>query len=91
MPGKIPKTKTPLIAHVVYRMDYGGLENGLVNLINGLPMSKFGHVVICLTTYTDFHKRVRRADVDVYALGKKPGKDFGAYFRLWRLLRRLWT
>ena len=27
----------PLIAHVVYRFDVGGLENGIVNLINHLP------------------------------------------------------
>ena len=27
----------PLIAHVVFRFDYGGLENGVVNVINGLP------------------------------------------------------
>ncbi len=29
--------RLPLIAHVVYRFDIGGLENGVVNLINRLP------------------------------------------------------
>ena len=29
--------KRPLIAHVVFRFDYGGLENGIVNVVNGLP------------------------------------------------------
>ena len=27
----------PLIAHIVFRFDYGGLENGVVNVVNGLP------------------------------------------------------
>ena len=26
--------KRPLVAHVMYRFDTGGLENGIVNLIN---------------------------------------------------------
>jgi hypothetical protein len=31
----------PLIAHVVYRFDIGGLENGVVNLINRIPETVF--------------------------------------------------
>ena len=31
----------PLIAHLVFRFDYGGLENGIVNLVNGLPAGAF--------------------------------------------------
>jgi len=30
----------PLVAHVLYRFDVGGLENGVVNLINNLPTGK---------------------------------------------------
>ena len=30
-------TRRPLVAHVLYRFDVGGLENGVVNLINQLP------------------------------------------------------
>jgi hypothetical protein len=36
----------PLIAHVVYRFDTGGLENGVVNLINNMPIEKYMQVVI---------------------------------------------
>lgn len=79
----------PLIAHIVYRLDYGGLENGLVNLINGLPIHKYRHAVICLTSYTGFRERISRPDVEIYSLGKKPGKDLATYARLWWLLRRL--
>ena len=79
----------PLIAHILHRLDYGGLENGLVNLINGLPADRFGHAVICLAGFSDFRHRLRRDDVQVYSLDKRPGQDLPAYGRLWKLLRRL--
>lgn len=79
----------PLIAHIVFRFDYGGLENGLVNLINGLPEGDFRHCVIALTEASEFRKRIARADVEVYQLRKQPGKDPGAYWRLYKLLRTL--
>ena len=37
----------PLIVHVVYRFDVGGLENGVVNLINRLPTASWRHAVLC--------------------------------------------
>jgi sugar transferase (PEP-CTERM/EpsH1 system associated) len=70
-------------------MDYGGLENGLVNLINWLPRQNYRHVVIALTTCSDFRHRVIGEDVQFMSLGKRPGKNPAAYFRLWRLLRKL--
>jgi sugar transferase, PEP-CTERM/EpsH1 system associated len=79
----------PLIAHVVFRFDYGGLENGVVNVVNGLPERLFRHTIIALTETSDFRRRIRRDDVEVHALNKQPGKDPGAYLRLFRLLRRL--
>lgn len=78
-----------LIAHIIFKLDVGGLENGLVNLINHMPEDRFRHVVICLTDYTEFRDRIRRADVSVHALHKPPGNHPGIYFRLWRLLREL--
>ncbi len=79
----------PLIAHIVFRFDIGGLENGVVNVINGLPENAFRHTIIALTDSTDFKARIRRGDVTVHALNKQPGKDPGAYVRLYRLLKKL--
>lgn len=79
----------PLIAHIVFRFDVGGLENGVVNLVNRLPPDEFRHVIIALTRATDFKARINRSDVAVHALDKQPGKDPAAYLRLYRLLRRL--
>lgn len=79
----------PLIVHVVYRFDTGGLENGVVNLINRLPSESWRHAVIALTTITDFRKRIVRNDVEYFALEKGPGHGLLLYPRLWHLLREL--
>ena len=79
----------PLVAHVMYRFDIGGLENGVVNLINHMPSESFRHFVISLTEVTDFHKRVVRDDVEFIALGKPPGHVFWIYPQLFKLFRRL--
>ena len=79
----------PLIAHIVHRFDVGGLENGLVNLICGLPRADFRHAVIALTEATQFAERLGDAPVAVYTLDKRAGTDLGAYARLYSLLRHL--
>ncbi|MBI3772199.1 MAG: TIGR03088 family PEP-CTERM/XrtA system glycosyltransferase [Gammaproteobacteria bacterium] len=80
---------TPLIAHIIHRFDVGGLENGLVNLLNRIPPERYRHAIICMTDYSEFKKRLTNPAVAVYAINKRDGKDFGAYVRLWRLLRQL--
>jgi len=79
----------PLIVHVVHHLTVGGLENGLVNLVNRLPQNGYRHAIVCLTDYSDFKERIRNPDVEVYALYKRPGKDLKVYLTLWRLFRRL--
>ena len=79
----------PLIVHIVHRFDTGGMENGMVNLFNTLPATRFRHAVICLTDYSPFRERIHALPVDFYALHKTPGHDFAWVPRLWKLLRRL--
>ena len=79
----------PLVAHIVFRLDYGGLENGLVNLINSMSPFCARHVVIGLSEVTEFASRIKRSGVEVHAIGKMPGKDPAAYIRLYKLLRSL--
>ncbi|HRD92090.1 TIGR03088 family PEP-CTERM/XrtA system glycosyltransferase [Accumulibacter sp.] len=78
-----------LVAHVVFRFDVGGLENGVVNLINHMPRDAYRHVVISLTEITDFRKRIVRDDVGFIALKKKPGHTLWLYPRLFGLFREL--
>jgi sugar transferase (PEP-CTERM/EpsH1 system associated) len=79
----------PVIAHVIYQLAIGGLENGLVNVINRIPEDQYRHAIICLTDYTDFRNRIKNPNVEVHVLHKRPGKDLGLYVKLWRLFRRL--
>ena len=74
--------------HVVYRFDTGGLENGLVNLINHLPAGDYRHMVVALTEITPFSQRVRSSDVEFVALHKAPGHALRLYPRLYRLMRQ---
>jgi sugar transferase (PEP-CTERM/EpsH1 system associated) len=84
-----PGDRRPLIVHVVYSLRIGGLENGLVNLVNASPSGCYRHAIICLDSFDSFRDRIRNPEVSVLALSKRPGQDFGAYFRLWRTLRKL--
>jgi sugar transferase (PEP-CTERM/EpsH1 system associated) len=84
-----PYDARPLVAHVVFRFDVGGLENGVVNLVNRLPRERFRHVIVSLTDVTDFFARIRRDDVRFVALRKGPGHGIQLYPALYRLFRDL--
>ncbi len=79
----------PLVLHVVTRFDTGGLENGVVNLINHMPVQAYRHAVLALTQVTDFSRRVCVPDVQFMALNKAPGPGFKLFPRVWRLVRQL--
>ena len=82
--------RVPLVAHIIHRLDIGGLENGLVNLINVIPAERYRHAIVCLSGFSpEFRSRIRRTDVQVTSVDKRPGKDPRAYLRVWRELRRL--
>lgn len=79
-----------LVVHVVHRFAVGGLENGIVNLINHMPPERWRHAVVAVTEVDEiFARRVRRDDVRYIALHKPPGHGFGLYPKLYRLLRDL--
>ena len=63
----------PLVLHVFYRFDVGGLENGVVNLINRLD--KYRHAVLALNECVPaFCERVTRPGVEFISLRKPPGQ-----------------
>ena len=80
----------PLIVHVVFRFGVGGLENGVVNLINRMPRHRWRHAVVALPEVSaDFAQRIERSDVRCIALGKSDGHLFREYPRLYRLFKEL--
>ena len=75
-----------LIVHVIHHLVIGGMENGLVNLINHLPRERFRHAVVCVEDFSDFRQRIERDDVEVYAMHRS---QIGAWRLRWRLLNLL--
>lgn len=78
-----------LVVHLIYRLDFGGLETLLVDCVNRMPAAKYRHAIVCLTGYTEFADKITRPDVELYALDKPPGLGLGTHAALWKLLRRL--
>ena len=79
----------PLIVHVIHRFGVGGLENGIVNLINHMPEERYRHAIVCLQGYTDFRKRLQRENVAIHDMAKRDGHDPRVYLRLFRIFRQL--
>ena len=78
-----------MVVHILHRLAMGGLENGLVNLINHTPPNRYRHVIVSLTDATDFRERIQPQDVPIYSLHKRKGQDFSTYGRLRQILRTL--
>jgi len=79
----------PLVVHVVYRFYVGGLENGIVNLVNR-TQNGWRHAIVALTDVDpEFARRIDGPDVRCIALGKRPGHLVRDYPRLYRLFREL--
>src|SRR5450830_1889683 len=79
----------PLIVHLVYRLDFGGLEILMVERINRIHPGAYRHAVVALTQSSDFAKKITRADVTVHELHKQPGASLGTHYKLYKLLRKL--
>lgn len=76
--------------HLVFRFDTGGLENGVVNLINHMPASAYRHAVVALTEVEPtFARRIERDDVTFVSLHKAPGHGAKLYPRVAALFREL--
>jgi sugar transferase (PEP-CTERM/EpsH1 system associated) len=75
------------VCHVVLSLEPGGLENGVVNVVNGLSREEYRSSVCCLRRSGEFAARLR-PDVPVSVMGLRPGNDPVMLLRLARLLRR---
>ena len=84
----LDKDKAPVIAHLIYRLDIGGLERVMLNCINQMQGEKFQHVIISLTDANNF-AQAEHNHIEVFCLGKKQGSDLGIHFKLFKLLRTI--
>lgn len=90
MPGVVVKDPAPpLVLHVIHHLLTGGMENGLVNLINNMPASKYRHAIVCIEDYSDFRNRITKPDVEVIALHRSRIGVWKLRRDLFRLCRQL--
>jgi sugar transferase (PEP-CTERM/EpsH1 system associated) len=76
------------VLHVLLSLEPGGLENGVVNVINRLDRDRFVSSVCCLKHAGEFARRIEDPRVDIHELHWRGGNDPRLALRLAGLLRR---
>jgi sugar transferase (PEP-CTERM/EpsH1 system associated) len=74
--------------HVVPSLQVGGLENGVVNLVNRMDPERFRHDVVCIGQAGPMASRIEQAGVSVHAIGKGQGSDYGLAVKLAQVMRQ---
>lgn len=83
----LPVVKPIRVTHVVQSLEVGGLENGVVNLLNQLSDQRFKHVVCCLTHAGRLAERIQSKDVEIVEMGLPTDRFRFPVMKLRRLLR----
>ena len=76
------------VAHLIFSLEPGGLENGVVNISNRLDRAAFKTDIICLDRIGSFSGRLL-PDVGVVCLSRGRGFSFSTVARLARQLREI--
>ena len=79
----------PLVLHVIHHLVIGGMENGLVNLINHMPPDRYAHAIACVEDFSSFRNRITRPGVEVFALRRSQIGVWGLRRALYRLCRKV--
>jgi sugar transferase (PEP-CTERM/EpsH1 system associated) len=77
------------VGHVLLSLRAGGLENGVINVINGLNRGEFLSTVCCLQRTGEFARRITDERCQVLEFGLRPGNDPRLVWRLARAYRTL--
>ena len=81
MDGNAGET-APLVLHVIHQLATGGLENGVINLIDRLQESEFRHAIVCIESASNFRQRLKRQNVEIIALNRSEAG-------IWRVRRQI--
>lgn len=77
------------ICHILSTLGSGGMENGIVNVVNGLTSPDFRHTLICLYQGGVMADRISNPDVEIINLARPDRLAPELPFILARLLRKL--
>jgi sugar transferase (PEP-CTERM/EpsH1 system associated) len=76
------------IMHVVQSLEVGGLENGVVNLINRLSDERFDHVICCLSHAGKLVERIQARNTRIVEVGLRTDRLRFPLLILRRAIRR---
>ena len=76
------------ILHILNSLNVGGLENGVVNLVNSLNHSKYSHVICCLREVGPMAERICRKDTEIVCMGND-STDYFMAFKLMHLINHM--
>lgn len=76
------------VGHTIYAFKEGGMERGLVNIINHGDQDRFRHVVLCLTEAGEFARHIRSRSCRVIEFRKGSGNDVRLIGRIAAEVRR---
>lgn len=75
------------VQHVLLSLQPGGLENGVVNVVNRLSPDRFESSICCLKTGGEFVSRLNPG-IPIHEMGWRGGNDLSLPFRLARVFRK---
>jgi sugar transferase (PEP-CTERM/EpsH1 system associated) len=83
-----PQPDRITVGHVIYAFQDGGMERGLLNLINYGDRDRFQHIILCLTEAGAFAKLLASPSCTVIELHKKEGNDWRLPWRIAQVARQ---
>jgi len=82
---KLTKSK---VIHFMTSLEIGGMENGVVNLVNNMDPTKFDFFILCYTNEGGLKKRLK-SGIRCFCLNSKRGINVFALLRVWRIIKRI--
>ena len=75
------------ILHILHSLQIGGLENGVVNLINNLNDGRFKHVICCVDSSGPMAERLK-IPIEIFSLQKGDRRDYLLPFKIAKIIKK---
>ncbi len=75
------------VLHIIDSFNVGGLENGLINIINLSQGTEIDNNICCIRKSGSAEKRLKH-QIPIFEMHKRPGNDPFLIFKLFRLIKR---
>jgi len=76
------------VLHILNSLQVGGLENGVVNLINNLNNNRFDHSIYCIDSIGPMAERIKNP-VSIFSLDKGTRRDYLISLKIAKLIKKI--